>query len=276
MSVSAVCWGLFIEFARGRSPLLAMEGLTLRDPVAQVRAGYGDVVTALAASLEARDGYTLGHGERVSALAVMIGNEMRLPPGRLRAMAQGALLHDVGKIAIPDRILHKAGKLTADEYTVIQGHPAHGDSILAEAFGGSVERAVVRHHHERFDGRGYPDGLAGNAISIEARIVAVADVYDALRSARSYREAWGREQGLELIRGEARQHFDPDAVDAFFVVVDRWEQEFSADHERYAPSRTPPEAPDASGILSTHGGASTARVTRNDITTPAASLQRAF
>ena len=236
-SVSAICWGLFIEYARGRSPLYAMEGLTLRDPVEQVRAGYADVVTAFAASLEARDGYTLGHGERVSALAVMIGDEMRLPAGRLRAMAQGALLHDVGKIAIPDSILHKTGKLTADEYAVIQGHPAHGESILAEAFGGSVERAVVRHHHERFDGRGYPDGLAGDAISIEARIVAVADVYDALRSARSYREAWERDEALALIRSEAGQHFDPGAVDAFFAVVDRWEAKFSADHERYAASR---------------------------------------
>ena len=236
-SVTAICWGLFIEYARGRSPLYAMEGLTLRDPVEQVRAGYADVVTALAASLEARDGYTLGHGERVSALAVMIGHEMRLPAGRLRAMAQGALLHDVGKIGIPDSILHKTGKLTADEYEVIQGHPAHGDSILAEAFGGSVERAVVRHHHERFDGCGYPDGLAGEAISIEVRIVAVADIYDALRSARSYREAWDRDEGLGLIRSEARQYFDPDVVDAFFAVVERWETKFSADHERYTPSR---------------------------------------
>ena len=152
-------------------------------------------------------------------------------------MAQGALLHDVGKIGIPDRILHKIGKLTADEYAVIQGHPAHGDSILAEAFAGSVERAVVRHHHERFDGRGYPDGLAGEGIPLEARIAAVADVYDALRSARAYREAWERDDGLDLIRSEAGQHFDPDAVDAFFAVVDRWEAKFSADHERYAPSR---------------------------------------
>lgn len=234
---SGIGWGLFIEFARGISPMKAIEGLTLEDPIEQIQAGYTDSITSLAAALEARDGYTLGHGERVAALAVLIGQELKLSPEGLRAMYQGALLHDVGKIGVPDRVLHKVGRLSDDEFDFIKGHPARGESMLKAAFDGPTELAVIRHHHERLDGAGYPDGLAGNEIPLEARIAAVADVYDALRSARSYRPAWTPEEAQQHIRENSRTHFDPTCVTAFFNVVGHWEQRFSSPNAPYVEHR---------------------------------------
>ena len=234
---SAVIWGLFIEYARGNSPLSAIERLTLRDPIEQIQAGYTESIISLSAALEARDGYTLGHGERVAALAVMIGEEMGLSPGRLRSLAQGALLHDVGKIGVPDSILHKPGRLTDEEYSVIKQHPLRGEAMLRSAFSGDVELAVIRHHHERFDGGGYPDHVAGTEIPLEARIAAVADVHDALRSSRAYRPAWESDEAQQYMRDPAGAQFDPDCVEAFFVVVGRWETEYCPDSGPYVAQR---------------------------------------
>ncbi len=234
---SGIVWGLFIEYARGVSPVSAIEGLTLRDPIEQIQAGYTDSITSLAAALEARDGYTLGHGERVAGLAVLIGQELNLAPDRLRAIYQGALLHDVGKIGVPDRVLHKTGRLSDDEFDFIKGHPTRGETMLKAAFDGPTELAVIRHHHERVDGTGYPDGLSGDDIPLEARIAAVADVYDALRSARSYRPAWTPDEAQHHIRENTRTHFDPNCVKAFFAVVDQWEQRFSSPNTPYLELR---------------------------------------
>src|SRR5690606_27190002 len=141
-------------------------------------------------------------------------------------LSQGALLHDVGKIAVPDAVLGKPGDLTAGEYQVIKGHPSQGAMMLGSAFRGTTELAVIRHHHEWYDGNGYPDALAGDAIPLDARIAAVADVYDALRSDRSYRPAWTAEKAQALMREESGTHFDPACVEALFEVVDRFEAEF--------------------------------------------------
>ncbi|TAJ16279.1 MAG: HD-GYP domain-containing protein [Dehalococcoidia bacterium] len=234
---SAIGWGLFWEFSRGRA-IQAIEDLTVTDVVEQLRRGHTESIVSLAAALEARDGYTLGHGERVAALAILIGQEMRLSPTRLRALAAGALLHDVGKIGIPDAVLHKPGRLSAEEYSVIQEHPARGDVMLGASFSGSAECLVIRHHHERWDGAGYPDGLAGEAIPLEARIAAVADVYDALRSNRAYRIAWSAEDAVGLIARDAGSHFDPRCAEAFARVVAVWEARYADDslvyHERRA------------------------------------------
>jgi len=232
-----IAWSFLAEYARGRGVVRTFQGLTQRDPLLQIRAGYTDSVAALSASLEARDGYTIGHGERVSALAVLIGQQLRLPPERLRALGYGALLHDVGKIGTPDAVLHKGGMLSPDEYDIIRGHPVHGEWILASAGAGRIERAVVRHHHERWDGSGYPDHLVEQQIPLEARITAVADVYDALRSARAYREAWSREAAVRHIEEDAGRHFDPACVTAFLQAVPRWEQQFANDHDRYIANR---------------------------------------
>jgi len=239
---STLLWGLLAEYARGAGPLRAFEDLGISDAIEQIRSGRAESILSLAAALEARDGYTLGHGERVAALAVLVGQQMRLPAGRLRALAQGALLHDVGKIGVPDAILHKPGPLTLEERAVIEEHPARGDQMLATSFSGAGERAVIRHHHERWDGSGYPDRLAGDAIPMEARIGAVADVYDALRSERAYRGALSRERASAYIQENAGTHFDPLCADALLAVVDRWEAEFAEATRSYEAHRPIPMA----------------------------------
>jgi HD-GYP domain-containing protein (c-di-GMP phosphodiesterase class II) len=218
--------GVSVEHLRGRSAVDALERLSLGDALSQIEAGFSDAIRTLAASLEARDPYTHGHGRRVAALAYYAGREMNLSPRRLRGVVQGALLHDVGKIGIPDAVLLKGGTLTDEEFAQIKTHPHAGEQLLMFASTGAIERAIIRHHHEWFDGSGYPDGLKGEAIPLEARLVAVADVYDALRSNRAYRAAWSRERTVELLRAEAGTHFDPHCVDALLRAADTFEREF--------------------------------------------------
>ena len=232
-----ILWGIALEYGRGRA-LRAIEQLTVDDVVAQLQSGHTESIVGLAAALEARDGYTLGHGERVAALAIFVGQELKLSTTRLRALAAGALLHDVGKIGIPDAVLHKPGALTAGEREVIQEHPERGDTIIAASFNGAIERGVIRHHHERWDGAGYPDRLAGEAIPLEARITAVADVYDALRSNRAYRPAWGPQEAVALLTDGAGTQFDPRCVGALRTVVERWEAQYAADHLAYDERRS--------------------------------------
>ncbi|MQC18185.1 MAG: HD-GYP domain-containing protein [Chloroflexi bacterium] len=233
----ALLWGVVIEYSRGRT-LMALEALSVSDVLAQLRSGFTEPVIALSAALEARDGYTLGHGERVAALAVLIAQRMGVRPRRLRAIAAGSLLHDVGKIGVPDAILHKPDHLTPDEVTIIREHPDRGAEMLRQHFDQDVETNVIRYHHERWDGGGYPEGLAGTAIPLEARIVAVADVYDALRSNRAYRHAMDRDSATAIVRGSAGSQFDPACVSAFLAVVDLWETRHAAAAEQaYAERR---------------------------------------
>ncbi|MEX2228138.1 MAG: HD-GYP domain-containing protein [Dehalococcoidia bacterium] len=229
---SCALWAILGEYARGGDAASAIHRLTLRDPLLLIESGYPEVVRSFATSLEARDRYTHGHGRRVAILSVLVGQQLGLAPERLRALSHGALLHDVGKIAVPDAILCKPTALTEDEFGIIRHHPAQGEAMLAAAFRGRVERAVIRHHHEWFDGTGYPDRLAGDDIPLEARIAAVADVYDALRSDRSYRPAWQLETARDFIASESGTHFDPRCVDALRRVADRFEQDYSWEAER--------------------------------------------
>ncbi|MCK9487379.1 MAG: HD-GYP domain-containing protein [Dehalococcoidia bacterium] len=237
----AIFWGLLVEFSHGRT-VRSLEALTVSDVLEQLRSGYTEPIVALSAALEARDGYTLGHGERVAALAVLIGQRMGVSGRRLRGIAAGGLLHDVGKIGVPDAVLHKHGALTPAEYDVVKEHPARGAEMLRHHFDQKVEAHVIRHHHERWDGGGYPDGLVGEAIPLEARIAAVADVYDALRSNRAYRPAFARDKAIQVLREGAGAHFDPRCVEAFLGVVDQWEQRFAADTLAYVERRLEPRA----------------------------------
>ena len=234
--VTVLC-AVLAEYGRGHA-LRSIEQLTTSDVMSQLRAGQTDSIVSLAAALEGRDGYTLGHGERVAALAILVGQEMRVPTPRLRAIAAGALLHDVGKIGIPDAVLHKRGPLTTDEHDVIKEHTVRGCTMISVAVNGPIERAVVRHHHERWDGTGYPDQLAGDAIPIEARIVAVADVYDALRSNRAYRDAFTRAAAITMIAEGAGTQFDPRCAGALLAVADEWERQYAADHLAYDERRS--------------------------------------
>ena len=155
LAFSAILWGMVAEVVRGKSARDMIEELAASDAIEQVRSGYAGSIVSLAAALEARDGYTLGHGERVAALSVLIAQQLGVHEGRLRALSQGALLHDIGKIGVPDAILHKRGSLDADEFEQIKEHPLRGETVLASAFQGDryrIERDVIRHHHERWDG----------------------------------------------------------------------------------------------------------------------------
>jgi putative nucleotidyltransferase with HDIG domain len=189
------------------------------DLVSSEEAYLGSHVRALMISLADKDEYTEGHTRRVALRAVQVGEELGLSPFRLRALATGALVHDIGKLSIPDGILKKPAKLDPDEFEVIKRHPESGFRMLRElGFGESIRRLVLD-HHERLDGTGYPRHLGGPAISLDARILAVCDVYDALISNRVYREAWTHERAIALLHDEAGSKLDRRCVSALERVL---------------------------------------------------------
>ncbi len=168
----------------------------------------------LANALEAKDAYTRGHSERVGALGRRIAASLNLPPDQVDTVGQAGLLHDIGKIGVPETVLRKRGALDADEWALMRRHPVIGAQIVAPFDFFSAGAIVIRHHHERCDGSGYPDGLAGEAIPVGARIVAVADVHDALTSDRPYRPALSREAAATYLIEQAGRTLDESAVAA--------------------------------------------------------------
>lgn len=179
-----------------------------------------DMVDSLAAALDAKNSYTCGHSERVAELSVMLAKQLGLPEDELERIHIGAHLHDIGKIGIPDAILNKPGKLTDAEFTIMRQHPAIGSRIVENNRVLHEIADIVRHHHERYDGRGYPDGLSGCNISLGARIVAVADSFDAMTTVRSYRYGLSILNAKEeLIRCRGTQ-FDPEIVNALLILLD--------------------------------------------------------
>jgi len=190
--------------------------------VASEEAFLGSQVRALARRLAEKDEYTEEHTRRVAMRAVQVAEELGLSPVRLRELAIGGLLHDIGKLSVPDAILKKPAELNADEYAVIQRHPDWGLRLLRE-LGGFPEGVyrLVRDHHERLDGSGYPRGLRGRDLDLDTRILAVCDVYDALRSPRVYRAAWTHEDALALLRAGRGLLFDERCVTALERVLAR-------------------------------------------------------
>ncbi|HKH36631.1 MAG TPA: HD domain-containing phosphohydrolase [Rubrobacter sp.] len=177
------------------------------------------IAWTLVEALEAKDPYIKEHLRAVSGLALRIGSEISLPGEQMEALTSGALLHDVGKIGIPDRILQKSGRLTEDEYAEIKRHPLLGVSILTPATELASALPVVKHHHERFDGKGYPDGLRGEDIPLIARIVSVADAFDSMIRARPYGYGISRKAALSEIEDNSGTQFDPRIVRALLEVV---------------------------------------------------------
>lgn len=173
----------------------------------------------LANALEAKDPYTRGHSERVAALSRRVAAALGRPAVEAEIIAQAGLLHDLGKIGVPESILGKAGPLTAAEWAVMRRHPVIGSQIVAPFEFLSAGAAIIRYHHERWDGSGYPEGLRGVDIPLGARVVAAADVFDALTSARPYRGALGRAAALAHLRREAGRTLDADVVEALVAVV---------------------------------------------------------
>jgi putative nucleotidyltransferase with HDIG domain len=191
--------------------------------VAAEEAFLGSQVGALTRLLAEKDEYTEGHTRRVALLAVQVGEELGIAPARLRELAIGGLLHDIGKLSVPDAILQKPGSLDADEYAVIQRHPGRGEVLVAELGFSRRVRRLVRDHHERLDGKGYPNGSTADALSLETRVLTACDVYDALCSRRVYRDAWSHEQAISLLRDESGTAFDARCVEALERVLGRHE-----------------------------------------------------
>ncbi|HXD55702.1 MAG TPA: HD-GYP domain-containing protein, partial [Solirubrobacteraceae bacterium] len=168
----------------------------------------------LVSAMETRDPYLHGHSRRVARHSWAIAQRMKLPREEVARIRAAATLHDVGKTKTPKTILHKAGKLTDEEYRIIKLHPGEGAEMTAVLADRRLD-AMIRHHHERLDGSGYPDGLKGDSIPLGARIIAVADTFDAITSARPYRAASPHKKAIDILREEAGTRLDPDVVKAF-------------------------------------------------------------
>jgi len=186
----------------------------------QVKQSYIELIDALAEAMEMRDSYTHGHCRRVSKLSVRIGKRMGLGQRELSNLKKASILHDIGKIGIPEEILNKEGELTPYEYEVMKQHPALGAKILSgiPQAAGIIEG--VLHHHERMDGRGYPDGLMGEDIGLQARIIAVCDTWDALTTKRAYREAMSYDEALIIMESGRGTQFDPTILDYFLEIIE--------------------------------------------------------
>jgi len=180
---------------------------------------YFETIRSLAYALEARDAYTRGHSERVTALALRVAEAMGLPEDEQRVLGHAGMLHDIGKIGVADAVLNKPSLLSEEDRAIIENHPIFGGTILAPLRFLEKVQVLVKHHHERFDGRGYPEGLAGEAIPLGARIIAVCDAYDAMTSDRPYRKARSRAEAIQEIRAHAGTQFDPAVVEAFLRVM---------------------------------------------------------
>jgi HD-GYP domain-containing protein (c-di-GMP phosphodiesterase class II) len=178
-------------------------------------------VLALANAVDAKDTYTADHAQRLAAMALAVGHEMGMSPRELEDLRYGAILHDIGKIGVPDAILQKPAGLNADEWGRMCQHPPIGAHILAPIPRLAGASRVVRHHHERYDGTGYPDGLAGQAIPLGARILAVVDSYSAIVDKRPYKEARSHQEAVAELKRCAGAQFDPRVMETFLWLLER-------------------------------------------------------
>ncbi|MDD5424653.1 MAG: HD domain-containing protein [Candidatus Omnitrophica bacterium] len=179
------------------------------------------IVQTLARSIEAKDTYTKGHSDRVAEYARKIALEMGIAEEEADMLKSVAELHDIGKLGIEESILNKDGKPTPEEWEIIKEHPKTGEEILTPVFLDKKKLAIVRSHHERYDGKGYPDGLKGDEIDILAQIVSVADSYDAMTSKRAYRDSMGKAAAIEELVKHSGTQFNPEVVEAFIRVLGR-------------------------------------------------------
>ena len=192
---------------------------TLQRANVELIIAFDAVVEAFARALELRDRETEGHSLRVADLATTLSEAMGLRGDELLYVRRGALLHDIGKLAVPDAILQKPGPLTEEEWVIMRKHPQYAHDMInpIEYLRPSLD--IPYSHHEKWDGTGYPRGLKGEEIPLTARIFAVTDVWDALTSDRPYRPAWDEQKALDYIREQSGKHFDPHVVELFIVLM---------------------------------------------------------
>lgn len=199
-----------------RQAAIAIENSRLYESLEQ---SYLDTIKALVSAMEAKDQYTRGHSERVRRYAMKTAQQMKLDERQMKELNYAGYLHDIGKIGIKDTLLCKVEPLTKDEYELIRKHPEIGNSILKDIKHLSSTCAIIRCEHERYDGNGYPNGLKKSQIPIGARVIAVADAYDAMTTDRPYRKAITTKQAIKILKDESARQFDPQVVKAFLKVL---------------------------------------------------------
>ena len=187
-----------------------------------LKASHVDTILALVLSQESKDSYTYGHSERVKRFSILLANMLGLSKGEIETIARGAKLHDIGKIGLKDDVLFSKEQLTSEQFDVIKTHPVKGVTILDPLKFLEREKLIVRHHHERFDGSGYPDSLKGESIPLGARIVCVADAFDAMRSQRLYNNPLPKEEIVKRFTEKSGIQFDPKIVDVFVRNINRF------------------------------------------------------
>jgi HD-GYP domain-containing protein (c-di-GMP phosphodiesterase class II) len=225
-AVFTILWLALVLLVRMASILMRRQTTLLRERsealaalVGQLERSSLESIETLNATVDAKDPYTAGHSQRVQRVALAIGHELRLPAEELHALGLAGLFHDIGKIAVPDAILTKPGRLTDEEFEQMKLHPTQGARIIGKLEQLRVTVPLIRHHHERWDGGGYPDGLAGGDIPELATVVALADAWDAMTTDRPYAAALSTEAALAEVRAGRETQFAPAAVDAFLAVA---------------------------------------------------------
>ena len=244
LGVFAALYAALALFVRTASNTLQRQASTLRTRSRELMESYRrleesslEAIESLNATVDAKDPYTAGHSARVQRVALAVAEELGVPRERLDAVRFGGLFHDIGKIAVPDRILTKPGALDDAEYLSIQRHPADGAEIVSHF--GRLREAVplIRHHHERWDGKGYPDRLSGDDVPLEAYVVGLADAWDAMTTDRPYRTAMTVDEAAVEVRRCRGTQFAPRVVDAFFAAFRRQRAIFEPD-EQYEVAAT--------------------------------------
>ena len=231
--VFGLLWGLLVFLVRGASGLLRKQTEQLRKRSKDLMAAYArleesslEAIESLNATVEAKDPYTAGHSQRVQRIAVAIGEELGLTKDRLDALRLGALFHDIGKLAVPDAVLTKPARLTEDEFDQIKKHSEDGARIVGKFSPLRATVPIIRHHHERWDGLGYPDRLGSGEIPLEAAIVGLADAWDAMTTERPYHRGLTLGEAFREVRDGRGTQFAPEVVDAFFDAQRRRPGEF--------------------------------------------------
>jgi diguanylate cyclase (GGDEF)-like protein/putative nucleotidyltransferase with HDIG domain len=209
----------YIEHTRDMVNQLRTNNVELEKQGQEISSLSEELLLTLATIIDLRDPYTLGHSKRVAEYAVLIAKELDLSKEQIDIIRKGALLHDIGKLGIPETILFKPGKLTNDEYQVIKQHTTHGAEIVESCHSLHSLIPIIRHHHERYDGRGYPDNLVGHQIPLEARIIGLADALEAMASDRVYRKGLGIQEIVDEITKNSGTQFSPSVVSAFLKVL---------------------------------------------------------